>query len=156
MVPCEVLADSRLSAGTVRVYAIISYYRQGSHASIGQRKLAEVAGMDRRSLRKHLKTLSEAGHLVFNTDRRERSIYKLTSDLFNKPVALTSKEEPVRKWAGSKPPIGNLMRCPRCSQQVKQILKNGSCRRCNNDDRHDARTMKLIEMKMREITPASS
>lgn len=83
-VPMVVFNDRSLGLVDLRVYlAIAIHARGGNIVSVGQRRLAEIAGVERRNLGRHLKKLAKQGHISTSfTALRMRSIFQLNSQVF--------------------------------------------------------------------------
>ena len=128
MFPAEVLLDPRLNKSEKIVYAVMSYFRRGEMVTTGQRRLADAADVDRRSLRRCIKSLIEFGHLEKQPrppGMQSQDVYRLTAILFSIP-----------SFAPDPPPIAAvftapLITCPKCKKSCGGVLKVGWCRACN-------------------------
>lgn len=82
--PDSVLSDPELSHADVRVFGALSMHAFGGNiVSIGQRRLAEIARVDRRSVRRSLEALARQGHIsTAITTLLKRSVYQLHSPIF--------------------------------------------------------------------------
>lgn len=83
-VPFDVLADKRISARAVRVYAVIAGSAwQGNFAQVGKRRLSELAACSERLAVAAVKELVNAGHIERSQVKRgQRAGYLLTSPVF--------------------------------------------------------------------------
>ncbi len=82
--PEAVLCDPKLDNAAVRVYAILAMHvHQGNIVTVGQRRLAEISGMDRRTIRRSFDNLAKQGHIsTAITKLGRRTIYQLNSAIF--------------------------------------------------------------------------
>lgn len=82
--PKSVLSDKNLTHADTRVYGVMSMHAyEGNIVSIGQRRIAELSCMDRRTVRDCLKSLATHGHIsTAITKLLRRSVYVLHSSIF--------------------------------------------------------------------------
>ncbi len=83
-IPVSVLLDPALTLADKHVFAIMSMHVfEGNIACVGQRRLAELAKMDRRSLRRSLTALAKQGHISISVVKlQRRAVYQLNSTIF--------------------------------------------------------------------------
>ena len=135
MVPEAVLSDCGLTHRDIRVYALLACARRGQYVSVGARRLARGAQIDRRSVRQSISKLALCGHLevVRPTRRGSRGRYRLTSSLFavaKEPVPPANADTPM----GRKELLEEV-KCSRCRRNCKKLLKVGYCRSCRWEDK---------------------
>lgn len=122
MIPEEVLTDKRLSHRDVRVYGILALSRRGAFVSIGERRQAELASIDRRGVRESRNNLVRCGHVEVDLTHGSRARYRLTSPLFFGSVA-----QPSGVAFGKR----EMIECPQCHLDRPALCKSGVCRACN-------------------------
>jgi hypothetical protein len=78
-IPLEVLNDPNLTLSDLRVYgAMAGTLRGGNIVALSQRALAELAGINRRTVRNSLAHLARLGHLSVAVSRlSQRSVFQL-------------------------------------------------------------------------------
>ncbi len=83
-IPATVLFDPKISHADVRVYGVLAMHLvRGNIVTAGQRRLAEISGMDRRSVRRCLASLAKLGHIsVAISKSGKRTIYQLNAAIF--------------------------------------------------------------------------
>jgi hypothetical protein len=88
-IPQEVLSDQSLSLESKIVYAALAFYVfDGNIACTGQRALAQLTGINRRSIRRSLIALARAGHISISTVlSKGRHIYQLNSHIFQRLIS---------------------------------------------------------------------
>ena len=98
-VPENVLADTTLTHRDIRAYAAISLHAINKRiVHVGQRRLAELAQMDRRALRICLENLGKAGHISTSTHKLgRRGVYRLNSDIFSNGQKGTQNEDNLHR-----------------------------------------------------------
>lgn len=82
--PLEVYTDPRLSAYAVRVYCVLAgTLRETSNASIGIRRIAQLAAMSKSRAQDSIEELLACGHVATpEVDPGRRSVYVLASPVF--------------------------------------------------------------------------
>lgn len=82
--PENVLLDPFLSHLEVRIYGIMALHCIGTNIlMMGQRKLAQLAHVDRRNLSRYLDKLAARGHISRAIGRiSRRTVYQLNSSVF--------------------------------------------------------------------------
>lgn len=135
MVPEAVLTDCGLTHRDIRVYALLACARRGQYVSVGARRLARGAQIDRRSARQSISKLVLCGHLevVRPTRRGSRGRYRFTSNLF--AVAKEPVSPPKSDAAMGRHEAAGEVKCPRCRKRCKKLLKVGYCRSCRWADK---------------------
>jgi len=148
MIPSDVSTDERLNHRDVRVYCIFSQTRRGPLVSIGERRVAVILRLKRRSVRASIAALVAAGHVeALPVKRGERARYRLTSPLFSAAVSVkaeVSEEKAVplkREWVN----------CPKCGNKRPALLKVGWCRSCNADRRTELISERVSERVSRRV-----
>jgi hypothetical protein len=83
-IPESVLLDKNLSPRSILVYAVLSMHVfEGNIACLGQRRIAELAHIDRRRVRESLDSLAKFGHIATAiTKLKLRAVYQLNSPIF--------------------------------------------------------------------------
>ncbi|MCP4899761.1 MAG: helix-turn-helix domain-containing protein [bacterium] len=83
-VPIEILEDRTLNHSDLRVYAILSLHAIRTNLVwVGQRRIAELASMNRRHVRRSLEKLARAGHISVSIHRiTRRHVFQLNSPVF--------------------------------------------------------------------------
>src|SRR5262249_46716593 len=88
-----------LSHVDVRVYGALSYHCIGGNiVTVGQRRIAELAHIDRRTVRRSLAKLAKRGHIsVSVTKLLKRTVYQLNSAIFlqDQQPQLGGEERPI-------------------------------------------------------------
>ena len=83
-IPHEILTDPKLTPSDIRVYATLSLHAVKTNLVwVSQRKLALLAHMDRRTVRRSLSKLASRGYIsssIYHSKRR--TIVQLNSPLF--------------------------------------------------------------------------
>jgi len=89
-IPRSVLLDPKLSANDLRVYGVMAANCFNTNLSfLGQRKIASLANLHRRTVRRSLETLASRGHI-------SRSLYSLNHHVvyqLNSPVFRSQNQE---------------------------------------------------------------
>jgi hypothetical protein len=127
--PAQVLLNRSLSFRAKCVYQVMAYFRKGAYVSVGERRLAGAAGIDRRSLRSDIAKLIECGHIeraVPHPGERARYFLADLPAIFESAAGKNEDAEAVAD-AFTRP----LVTCPKCKKPCGGILKVGWCRRCN-------------------------
>ncbi len=87
-IPYELLTNHCLNANDVRVFGILAATAQHTNiAAIGQRRLSDLAQMNRRTIRNSLEALARQGYIsksIFKLGGR--SVYQLNHALFDGKV----------------------------------------------------------------------
>jgi hypothetical protein len=122
-VPKSVLYDQELTPHDIKAYSILSMHVfEGNICSIGQRRLSELANMDRRDIRKHLNNLAARGHIATSIFKlKGRHVYQLNSPIFGQ-FADGKVGGPERPQVGGpeRPRIDPILRSrPRQLRRVK-------------------------------------
>ncbi len=126
MVPWVIATDKRLSHGDVRIFLILAACRRGPNVNVGRRRIAKLIHVSRDTVKRALAKFERLGYLEFKPSARgKRGRYSLTSPLFS-PAAVTPIAE-SSEWHSPAPP---LVKCSRCSNQCRGLLKVGWCRAC--------------------------
>lgn len=98
-IPTEVLTSAELSHTDVRVFGALAMHAIGGNiVTIGQRRLAELARVDRRTIRKSLKVLAKQGHIsTAITKLLKRNVYCLHSPIYlpDSSAQLGGEERPM-------------------------------------------------------------
>jgi len=83
-IPASVYKDKSLTITDFRVYCQMATLCINTNiVSIGQRKLSEIAGFDRRNLRRSLESLGAKGHISRAINPiSNRTVYQLNSTVF--------------------------------------------------------------------------
>lgn len=115
-IPESVLLDSELSPGDVKAYAVLSMHvYEGNICCIGQRRIAEMAGVNRRTLRRQLTSLAKRGHISTSiVHLKRRNVYQLNSPVFGQLAA-------VELGIGLRPDVGIVSR-PRIDNRTSRTL----------------------------------
>jgi hypothetical protein len=104
----------------------LSGAERGGYANIGERRLAKLSRVDRRSLREIISRLEEFKHVeVEKGGTKVRTWYHLTSAIFAKQAV--AEPDSAAEVAIAAP----LLTCPKCGKRVGGLLKVGWCRSCN-------------------------
>ena len=139
-VPESVGSDPKLRAKDVRIYYALSLAERNGRATIGQRLLARSACMAQQHVSGSLVRLEAAGHIQVERRRRARSSYVLLAAMFRR-VSIAPVEPSALH------PQHVIIRCPRCSRSVRQVLKIGWCRSCQHDIKLTAK-MELVARRV--------
>jgi predicted transcriptional regulator len=101
-----VLLDKRVSASGRCVYALLAgTVFQGTVASVGQRRIAELLGFSKNTVNEAVKELATFGHVQVVKNGAQRYRYHLTSGLFGqKQRALDAGEATVEELVSSPRP----------------------------------------------------
>ncbi len=93
-VPIAVARDPRISDAAVRLYSVLcSYVGQGTTASVGQRRAAEILGWSQPKVSRLLAKLVEVGHIVpTEVGDGRRGSYHFTSPVFGQKQRAGIKE----------------------------------------------------------------
>src|SRR5262249_23700940 len=98
-IPESVLCDPELSHVDGRVYGAASYHCiGGNNVTLRQRRIAELAHVDRRTARRSLTNLARHGHISVSVVKLlKRTVYQLNSPIFveEKSPALGGEERPI-------------------------------------------------------------
>lgn len=115
-IPMEVLNDSELTHADRTVYAhLAASVFQGNIACVGQRLLAQLCHMDRRTLRERLDNIARRGHISRAIGRLSgRAVYQL-----NSPVFLQDCEQ---VGVVSRPQVGVVSR-PRSRYRIQTLRR---------------------------------
>lgn len=141
MVPKDVRDDRRLTHRDLHVYMEIAAAERGGHANIGERRLAKLARVDRRSLRGVIARLVEFGHVeIEEQDAKVRAWYHLTSPRFASLVTVPEIDPGCIKEA--------LDTCPKCGKGCHGLLKAGWCRSCNWFVKMDPLVRRLVRQEI--------
>ena len=92
-IPANVATDPKLSSTDIRVYSILSLHALHTNiVFVGQRRLAELAHINRRTLRSSLNNLARGGHISRSIHTLgQRAVYLLKSDIFKSKVGTESR-----------------------------------------------------------------
>lgn len=144
VIPPEVLFDETLNNCDLRVYCTLVYFRipKGWTCEIGERRLAEAAGIDRRSLRKSIPKLIKPGHINRTVNGIDRSVYEIKNYLAG--LRRKSKAEPI---AAKKARVPVKLTCTACHRLVRGLGKSGVCRSCKTT----ANTERIAERVVRRV-----
>ena len=124
--PKNVREDVRMTHRDLHVYMELSGAERGGYANIGERRLAKLSRVDRRSLREIIGRLEEFKHVeVEKGGTTVRTWYHLTSPIFAKQAVAESDSEAEVTVAAP------LVTCPKCGKKCGGLLKVGWCRSCN-------------------------
>jgi DNA-binding MarR family transcriptional regulator len=134
MVPRRVVSDPRLKHLDVRVYAVMALYRRGALVNMGTRLIAKHACSRRQNVAKSIKRLAAYGHIESMPHKNfGRATYHLLAERFNRAAGGEKAEDARAEESGGTEIIP--LRCPRCKNRVRQVLKAGHCRSCAWVDR---------------------
>jgi hypothetical protein len=129
MIPLEVGSDPRLTAHDVRVYFALAGSRKGAEAAVGMRRIAKICRIGYRKIGKHLRRLEQFGHIEITVGvNGERARYRLTSPLFGEKQAIGAESGDVEE---GKQGGRTSLKCGKCGQVCRGLLKVGWCRSCN-------------------------
>lgn len=91
-IPLDILTNPALNAAEIKVYGILAATAQQTNlACIGQRRLADLSGVDRRSVRRALASLAKFNYIaqsIFKMNRR--TVYELKHPIFTSEESETS------------------------------------------------------------------
>ncbi len=148
VIPPEVLFDETLNHCDLRAYAILVYFRSPKEwrSEIGERRLSEAAGIDRRSLRKSIPKLIKAGHINRTIHGYDRSVY----DIKNYLAELTPKSEKKSKSSDKKEKSAPVMKiCGQCHRKVRGLGKTGVCRTCKSTANTERIARRIVQEELR-------
>lgn len=137
MMPKTVTADPSVSDGAFRVFGFLSLhnYQKGkktNRVSISTRDLAEMYGKSHETVRKYLKLLENRGHIEILGKARGKATYRLTSQVFEYNVSVTTAPGSVTHVTSKElPQLRDKRRvCPHCHRQKQISSTSGVCGDC--------------------------
>lgn len=102
----RILLDLTLHNLDTRVYGLLACARRGQFVTLGERRIAEQLGIDRRTVRNCIARLTKSGYMKLATETKSgmRARYELTSPLFA-PKIKKSESEPRAKRSRLSPTV---------------------------------------------------